>query len=151
MVAIREATPGDWRAWRAIRLRSLTEAPEAFASSVREWTVENDREDRWVERMEHADVCLLAEVDGSVVGLVALDPEPGGCQLVSMFVAAEARRLGVGRALVADVVAAANGRPLRLRVMASNTDGVAFYESVGFVLEPGPPDLDGCLTMRHRG
>ena len=84
------------------------------------------------------------------VGQVAVDLMPDGrYQLMSMFVAAEVRREGVGRELIEAVVAVAVPRALYLRVMDGNGGAVVTYERSGFRLEQGPCDDEGCLTMRY--
>src|SRR5262245_17515247 len=88
-----------------------------------------------------AEIAFLAEVDGRVVGMVCLrlllticDPTPYA-ELTELFVEASARRLGVGRALVAHVEAQARARGARELVLMTawrNTDAHAFYHALGY-------------------
>jgi len=145
---IRVVEPDDWQRWRAIRLRALAEDAPAFACSAHAWIEGGDTEQRWRERIAAPGRLFLASEGGhdvAMIGLAAGD-EP---ELISMWVAPEARRGGVGRALVETVVAEARGRPVRLRVMADNAAAIAFYEGCGFVLTGAPPDDEGTLTMRR--
>lgn len=146
MTDVRRIEPDDWRDWRAVRLRALTEAPEAFADSVR--TAAVDSEDAFRGRIAAAEAAFVAYLDDAPVGQVAMDVMPDGrCQLMSMFVGAEARRSGVGAALIAAVVEAAGERQVHLRVMDGNTAAVRTYERAGFELDGAPADAEHCLTM----
>lgn len=147
-VRISRISADDWEQWRAIRLRSLTESPEAFASSVRTVAAKQDREDLWRSRIATAVGCWLASDGQTPVGMVALDRMPDeSLQLVSMFVGAEARGRGVGASLVDAVVAAAGDTPLYLRVMDGNQAAVRVYQRAGFVLTSDCADGEGCLRM----
>ncbi|MGW4487749.1 hypothetical protein ACWEOE_28355 [Amycolatopsis sp. NPDC004368] len=46
MTDIRVLTADDWREWRALRSRALTEAPEAFGASLADWQGDGDTEAR---------------------------------------------------------------------------------------------------------
>lgn len=79
---------------------------------------------------------MAAERDGIVVGycvgLVVADE----VDLANLAVAPSARRGGVGRALVQDLLAAASeggARVVFLEVRASNAEAQALYASLGFV------------------
>ena len=72
---------------------------------------------------------------------------PGRAELISMWVAPEARRRGVARAVISAIAAWATGSfdVLGLTVMPDNVDARTVYERNGFVLsdEPGPTLPDG--------
>lgn len=142
-----EVGPDDWADWRLVRLRSLTENPEAFASSVTMWTGERDIEPNWRERLSLPGACFLAYDGATPVGMAAAQPGDDGVELISMWVAAEARRRGIGRELVDAVLAWADDRPVRLRVIDGNESAIRAYESRGFVLHPGGADAEGCRAM----
>lgn len=151
-VKLRRITAEDWQAWREIRVRSVEESPEAFAAQVRTITAEQDREPRWRDRIMHAVGCWIAFDGERPVGMVALDRmDDGRLQLASMFVGSEARRCGVGAALIDAVVRESVGHDLYLRVMAGNDPAAAAYQRAGFVLTDTTCDPDGCLTMTYRG
>ena len=148
-MVIRHIGPDDWADWRRARIRALTESPEAFASSVTLWTGARDRERNWRARLALPGACFLA-YDGAVpVGMVGAHPGADGVELVSMWVAAEARRRGVGRQLIDAVIEWAADRPLHLRVIGGNATAIKAYESRGFELVPGGPDAEGCRCMKR--
>ena len=153
---VRQVGPDDWVVWRLLRQRSLTEDPQAFASSVQRWTGEQDREKNWRQRLAAPGACFVAEHGAgqggaAPVGMVAMRPDDDGVgqQLISMWVAPSARGRGVGRALVGRVVAEAAGRPLWLRVLDGNETAIRLYQRCGFVLDDGDPDAEGCRAMRR--
>lgn len=86
---------------------------------------------------------FVAEVAGEVLGMVGLrllpsvcDPEPYA-ELTELFVAEQARRHGVGRALVSTVEEAARaGGASRLVLLTAWRNGRAhrFYHAIGFQL-----------------
>lgn len=143
---IRLADPEDWADWRLLRLRSLTEDRAAFSDSTTMWTGADDTEQRWRERLADGP-CFIAYDAASPVGMVAGREVDGCAELISMWVAPEARRNGVGAALIDRVIQWSAARPLRLRVMAGNTPAIRAYQAHGFVLESGEPDVEGCKQM----
>jgi len=142
---IEPLAPDQWTRWREVRVRALREDPDAFACSAHQLGAEAP-ESAWREALEDRTVLLAVDDEGRDVGMVGVrsgeDPE-----LVSMWVAPEARQGGVGRALVAAVVVEAAQRPLHLRVMAQNASAIGFYSGCGFALVDGEPDDEGTLTM----
>ena len=78
------------------------------------------------------------------------------CWLEDMYVRDEARRSGLGRALVDAAVERARARGCRrmdLDVNEQNPRALAFYRSVGFSLEPKPPGRTFYIARRldHAG
>ncbi len=90
---------------------------------------------------------VAAEVDGAIVGFVISYRAPGNVgHVITLDVAAEHRRSGIGRALMARVMdrLAENGvRRYRLEVDAANAPAIAFYESFGFKEARRLPDYYG--------
>lgn len=140
---IEPLTADDWTRWRDVRVRALAEDPDAFACSAHLLGVEAP-ERHWREALADRMILLAVDHAGRDVGMVGVRPDG---ELVSMWVAPEARRDGVGRALVAAVISEAGERPLHLRVMAQNASAIGFYAGCGFVLVDGAPDDEGTLTM----
>ena len=143
--SIRLADPDDWADWRLLRQRSLAEDPDAFSSSTTMWTGEQDTEDRWRARLADGP-CFIAYMDDRPVGMVAGRVVDGTAELISMWVAPEARRRGIGHALIEHVVAWSAGEPLTLRVIDGNQAAITAYEQQGFALLDGT-DAEGCRRM----
>jgi ribosomal protein S18 acetylase RimI-like enzyme len=82
----------------------------------------------------------VAEVAGSVVGLVAVMPCAGFTYVLEFYVAKAHRRRGIGRALIERVIEdarIAGQREVRLHVHPDNHAVQALYASCGFVEKPG--------------
>ena len=101
---------------------------------------------------------LARAADGGVVGVVqARRRPPVDCMLFSMWVAPEARRSGVGAALV-DAVDAWGGawgaERVVLWVIATNEGAMRFYERIGFTALNEGPDAEsghayGAIAMER--
>lgn len=135
----------DTTQYRAARLRALIEDPGAFSA-----TYDSERAKPpafWMERvtlsaMNGRYTTLLARSYTEIVGMVTgLHPEEGkSAELVSMWVAPEARRRGVGVALVNRVVSwakDAGAETLELWVMNGNEGARQLYEQCGFGVKHG--------------
>jgi GNAT superfamily N-acetyltransferase len=128
-ITIRPATPAD--AAEIARLNAayddLRATPEQIAAQL--------------VAAAPIETAFLAEVDGRVAGMACLrllptvcDPTPYA-ELTELFVEADARRLGVGRALVAHIEAQARARgatELVLMTAWRNTNAHAFYHALGY-------------------
>lgn len=134
-VVVSRATAAQWRTVRDVRLRALAEDPYAFGSTVGSEQAFDD--DLWRARAA-AGRTMLARSGDQVVGIVSFYVEvaqPDERQLVSMWVAPEARGTGVGALLVqaARQAAAAEGaQALTLFVADGNDRARRFYERLGF-------------------
>jgi RimJ/RimL family protein N-acetyltransferase len=147
--------PDQWQRWRALRLAALAQAPEAFGSTLAQWSGEGDTEERWRSRwvrVPHNLVVVRAGVDVGMVSLAAPDgAEPP--ELISMWVAPEVRGTGVADAAVQAVLDLARerypGRPVVLSVYEANAAARRLYARHGFA-DGGPsPDGDCELRMVH--
>jgi ribosomal protein S18 acetylase RimI-like enzyme len=140
-LALRRLSADDWPLWRALRLRALAEAPEAFGATLDDWGGEGDVEARWRARLVDVPLNLVAELDGEPVAMASgTAPAEDAVELISMWVAPEARDGGVGAALIRGVEewAAAQGvRALALDVREANAHALALYAREGFV-DVGP-------------
>lgn len=149
---LRSSGPDDWELWRAVRLRALAESPEAFCSMLADWA--EAEESAWRNRLAIPGLHLLAMVDGRPVGQVSGVPTDRAevVELISLWVADEARGRGVGGALVEAV--AQWGRDtgagaVRLDVKTENDPAIGLYERVGFTLdEARPADDEYSYTLR---
>ena len=66
---LRRLSTDDWAAFAALRLAALTEAPDAFGSTLAEWR--DASEQRWRNRVAVAPLNLVASLDGSDVGMLS--------------------------------------------------------------------------------
>ena len=127
---------GEGRRLRAIRLRALTEAPDAFATTAAEargWDMES-----WESQIEKLETFIWrkGEVDLGMVRGAAHESDAEAGYLISMWVAPEARLRGIGGALVDEVIEWARRRGFRrlfLTVGEANLAARALYVSRGFV------------------
>ncbi len=104
-IHVRRLQPDEWERYRDIRLRALAESPEAFGSThAREMQF---AEQTWRERLS-ANCCVVAFTAAAglvenAVGLAGGYVDDGGPELVSMWVAPEARGQRVADALITAV------------------------------------------------
>jgi GNAT superfamily N-acetyltransferase len=135
-VLIERLAAGAGDRLRAIRLRALKDAPEAFGSTFAE-AVSRPPES-WERQLEQL-ATFVATSRGCDLGLVRgafHDQMKDTGYLISMWVAPEARRLGVGSDLVDAVSEWARTQGLdRLLLDAAetNTAAITFYARKGFV------------------
>ena len=136
MIATRVLSGEDWRVWRALRLTALAEAPDAFGSTLASWQGSGDSEQRWRARLAAVPFNVVAELDGQAVGMASgTPPEAGGVELLSMWVAPDARGRGVGELLLREVARWAlsqRAERLVLRVYTSNEHAISLYRRSGF-------------------
>jgi len=132
---IERLRPGDGERLRAIRLRALADAPDAFGSTLAESELRSPED--WEAQV--AALPTFVWRDGSTdLGMIRGAPhdgDPAAGYLISLWVAPEARGSGVGAALVGEVVAWARGRGLRRLVLDVGEHNVAarrLYERHGF-------------------
>ena len=120
---------------RAIRLRALADAPDAFGSTWDEAAARPP--DIWAAQIREIPT-FVAVVDGEDVGIVRGardDTRADAAWLISMWVAPEVRGQGVGEALIDAVVEWARGsgaRRLLLDVGDHNRPAIALYARMGF-------------------
>jgi RimJ/RimL family protein N-acetyltransferase len=139
-VEITRIAADDWEQFRAVRLASLSEAPEAFGSRHADWV--DAPAERWRSRLTQVPLTLLAHEEGTVVGVVSGQPaDETWVELISMWVAPEARGTGLAGQLICAVVdwATAQDRATYLMVRRDNVRARRAYERVGFV-DTGVPE-----------
>lgn len=98
------------------------------------------------------ELLVVARVDGDVVGVGGLNHDPwasmGVARVRRLYVRPDARRSGLGRALLARVVAAAGlGGFHTVRLRTTTVRGAAFFESCGFVAVTGEPEATHVLAI----
>src|SRR5437764_2754827 len=142
---VRPADPSD--------AEGLTRLAEAVSAEPEGWLISTDGEWRTVgderrylkavRRYPHAAVYVAErESDGAIVGRLSLarDTHPASAHVadLGLMVAADARRQGVGRALLEAAVEWSRGagiRKLELHVFPWNEPAIALYERFGFERE----------------
>jgi GNAT superfamily N-acetyltransferase len=147
----RLAQAADWRALRALRLRALADAPEAFEMTLTQ--AEQSTDEEWRRRVAEGDerVTFVEEdEDGNFVGMAVglFDPATRVAHLVGMFVEPLKRRAGLGRGLVEAVESWArqvDATRIELEVNPDLVPAVRLYERCCFersgrsrVLSPRP-------------
>ncbi len=146
--SVRRIRAEEWREYRAVRLRALRDAPDAFGSTYEDAKQYDDA--HWQTRLADAspmtDLPLFAQQRDIPVGLAwgkFESADPGIAHVFQMWVAPEVRGLGIGRALVDALIAwsESNGaHSLVLSVTCGNSAARRLYESAGFepIDEPKP-------------
>lgn len=117
-------------------MRALQDNPEAFCTSYE--TEANWDADQWQRRLIGSYATFVAVLEGRDCGLVTaaeLRGQPQDAGLFGMWVSAEARGHGAGRALVSAAVewARAGGyKQLFLDVIDGNSPAITLYARCGF-------------------
>ncbi len=129
------AEPSDWEAYRAIRLRSLLEEPNAYASDYQ--TEARYEPDLWQERLATAFTYLAFDDDQDLVGIATgLWTRDADTYVVGMYVLPQARGRRCAHELldaIADLAIRRQGKRLLLEVAESNVRAARCYRSYGFV------------------
>jgi ribosomal protein S18 acetylase RimI-like enzyme len=160
-IRIRRISPNDGPTLRDLRLRSISDSPDAFGQSLAEAQARADTE--WWQSARQAShgqgrTWLIAEEAGRTVGIVqGRRRRPSTLLLFSMWVDPSVRRLGVGRMLIEALEAWASewqARETLLWVMADNHRAIEFYRDLGFGTVDRGADADsgarfGAVAMRR--
>ena len=146
---IRRIDSGEWPTLRALRLRSLAEAPSAFGQRFEDAAALPDAE--WIQVTRAASegdqrAWFLAFQEDAPVGLVqGRRRRPASLLLFSLWVAPEARRQAVGIQLIDGLEGWALGwhaTETILWVIHGNDAATAFYRSLGFKQLTSGPDAE---------
>lgn len=136
-IKVRRLGGADVALYRALRLESLRESPEAFGATLESALA---RSESWWRKAVMKDVIVGAFAAGEMVGMARIGRKDGAkdrhkAGLTGFYVRAQARRSGVGRALLreAEALACVFAEQLLLDVAASNRAAQALYASFGFV------------------
>lgn len=131
----------DWQDYKSVRLESLRESPDSFASTY-------DRElsfmpEQWKSRLRisssiHDAVAIAAVAEKRFIGLLSCvirEPDTNSAHMYQMWVSPDYRKRGIGTALVNFVKSWAADKgmeTLLLSVTTINTEAVSLYQSIGF-------------------
>ena len=153
-LTLRVLTPEHWQSFRQLRREALRDAPDAFNSTLVEWSGDGDREERWRARLAEVPFNVIAELAGEPAGMVSgTQPDADGfVLLISMWVAPFARGRGVGDALVDAVIEWARRQGatgVELDVHEINEAAIALYRRNGFV-DRGRSERDAAAAPQRR-
>ena len=141
MLEIKPLLPADWPLMKTVRLRALTENPEAFGTTLAQASVWEDA--RWQENARRFTqlppaASFLAYADDIPCGMAncfTLQEDKQTAELTAFWVAPQQRGQGVGDALVAAVVGWAKSQgiaTLQAWVVEDNLRALSFYQKIGF-------------------
>jgi GNAT superfamily N-acetyltransferase len=145
-VVVRRVAPDEWQAFREIRLAALADAPQAYLTTLAE--AQAHPAQLWQDRIA-ANPHFLATVDGVAVGMTVVIATDNGREIVSVWVAPDARGRGVIEALIDAAVSWAGDQGdaiLGLWVVEDNERAERAYARYGFTRTgrtqpvPGRPD-----------
>jgi GNAT superfamily N-acetyltransferase len=146
----RSLSSSEWETYKYLRLRSLTDSPEAFGSTVAK---ETDRpDDEWARRLLPNDgaamnLPLVAEVHGEPIGLAwgrIVLASPDVASVYQMWVDPSHRGNGIGKALlvlVIDWARAERAIQVELGVTCGDSPARRLYEGAGFETAGAPEPL----------
>ena len=136
---IRALDSRKWADHRALRLRALANAPDAFRTTYDEAVARSD--EMWAETVrvtaEDPDTVIwVAEQDGTVVGQAVSRRDGSRLGIFGMWAAPEARGRGVGRALLDAAESWGRGQgstTAYLSVTEGNSPAQRLYRRAGYV------------------
>ncbi|GAB3841333.1 GNAT family N-acetyltransferase [Hymenobacter jeollabukensis] len=129
-------TEAHWPEVRAIYEAGIATGNATFTTEAPSW-------DEWHRgHLTHSRLVALDEATGQVLGWAALSPVSGRCVYggvaeVSVYVAAEARGQGLGRALLLALITASEAQgmwTLQAGIFPENEPSVRLHEAAGFRL-----------------
>lgn len=157
--AVRPLAAHEWALYRALRLRALRDAPEAFGSTLAEEEKRVDADWAWrlnLGATSGRDRPLVAELGGAAAGLAWARVDAQDASRVNLFqvwVAPEARGRGVAGALLDAALAWARtvgARSMQLGVVCGNDAARRLYARAGFVAVGAPePQRPGSSRMEQ--
>jgi ribosomal protein S18 acetylase RimI-like enzyme len=136
---VRKLTGEDEEALWFLRLKALTDNPEAFAATLEE-TLASGRE-RVVQHLHLEEAFYIGAFESELIGMVFFRREEGRKNLhkgriLSMYVQPESRGHGVGKLLLQEVISQAKQidgiEQLHLTVVTTNIAARSLYYSMGF-------------------
>jgi ribosomal protein S18 acetylase RimI-like enzyme len=156
---IRRLNIGEADLYRSVRLESLRESPEAFASSYE--SALSRTHESWLAQADASaagrDRATFVVLEGQAIGLAALyrnDDLSNEGELIQVWVSPGSRGGKVATDLMDTVFhwAASNGfGMIRAEVTSNNSRALRFYENYGFVRtnpDKSPDESSYILTMK---
>ena len=136
-ITVRLLAAEDFALFRSLRLEALTLEPQAFASSLSDWSRMTDED--WRTRLETIDVFVAFEGE-EPAGLMGLGREQGSRTrhrglLIMVYVRAIHRGQGIGDCLIEAVLDRARTKGMRqveLAASAENPAALGLYRRHGF-------------------
>jgi len=138
---MRPLTAADAEAYRAVRVRALTEHPEFFGRAIEEVETLAEIAERLAPGSDGQERFVLGAFEEALVGITGCARDRGlkhrhKGMIWGMYVLPAARGHGLGRRLLLDAIARARGWPgleqLVLGVATHNEPARALYRSCGF-------------------
>jgi len=160
-IDVRQLGPADAAPYRSLRLASLRDFQYAHGPDYHEALAQDEA---WhAKRLARPDYTWLGAFDGiALVGAICLRGKDGSrlrhtASLNSLMVAASHQRAGIGRLLVARLIAHARAlghlRRLTLSLIDGNLPALRLYEAAGFIQFGHEPDAifheGGYRAQRH--
>ena len=142
-VRIMKLDPSAWVDYKLLRLEALATDPHAFQAAYDEYRAKPDAfwQGQLLDAANNTGFRLLfAQQEHRLVGMLGAraTAERDVVELLSVFVAKEARRKGVGKALVSAAIRDMRRdhtiKKIRLHVNAAQTPAVRLYTRFGFVV-----------------
>lgn len=132
-------------------MAATADAPAGIVTSVATEQLPRAQQAGTIGLMRHIDSADIAGFRSAVAGYSkAVEPIGGGGQYLSrVAVAPQAQGQGIGRRLVEQVIALADGGDVWLHVAAGNEGAIRLYRSLGFEFASDQPFES--RAMRRRG
>jgi ribosomal protein S18 acetylase RimI-like enzyme len=137
---IRRLEPADAAEFRRLRMKGLSEHPDAFTSTPADW---DKPLTLYVERIEAGHVLGAFDTEGRLLGHVFLATHAATgtktrhkCEIWSVYVLPEHRGSGLARALLSTAIDRARELGfdwVKLEVAEHNLGARKLYESLGFI------------------
>lgn len=141
-IAIVTLEPSDWEKYKAIRLESLKEEPQAYLSTYARSSTETD--EKWQERLKLAQKgerqwLSFVKSGEDIVGMAGAWTQEEGSEtadIISVYLNKKYRGQGIGKRLMNHLIKAIKQNPqiksLTLEVNSTQPAAVALYNSCGF-------------------
>ena len=140
-VKIVQLPVNEWQAYKTLRLEALKNDPQAFASSYQEIALKADS--FWQSRLSEANQgrgnwLLFARENQSLLGMIGAfidEAQKDTAIIISVYVARQARRRGIGKKLMAAILQAIKNdgiKTARLEVSTEQIAAIQLYKNSGF-------------------